>query len=84
MLSEKDLIELRNERRADYQAEDAREEALAQANAYLNNVGLPSYNEVLEALAYLKRQASFSNLPADNAAWLRAAAVLARVPAYLK
>lgn len=45
MLTDKHLEELRAERRADYIAE-----AVAEANAHLNNVGLPNYSELVDAL----------------------------------
>jgi len=51
-------------------------EAIENANAYLNNVGLPTYRTVLDTLAHLLSQAQLSNLGPHNSAVLKSQALL--------
>ena len=82
MLTEKDLIELRNERHADYVAEAHRDnikrEAIANANAELNNLCLPNVHAMAQALKYLAQQASLGpcGLPETNQALQKALAIV--------
>lgn len=60
---------------------NARTEAIANADAHTHDVGLPTYTELQQALAYLNRQVAFSDLPPNNGARLLADKTLARIPA---
>lgn len=43
-------------------------EAIAEANAHLNNVGLPNVHAMASALKHLAQQARLSDLPENNRA----------------
>lgn len=59
-------------------------EAIAAADAELNNAGLPTYGQVVSALAYLARQATMSDLPENNAGRLHAKYVLSNIPSSIQ
>lgn len=63
---------------------EAQREAVAEANAQVTNAGLPSYTELASALAYLRRQATFSDLPENNAAMLMAQRLVFSLPEVLR
>jgi hypothetical protein len=51
-------------------------EAIANADAHLNNVALPTYSQMMDHLVYLAQQAELSNLSHDNLALKKARALL--------
>lgn len=54
-------------------------EALAEADAQTNNVGLPTYSHLVQTLRYLLSQAVLTDLPASNFAVAQAREALASV-----
>lgn len=55
---------------------DAEREAVANADAHLNNAGLPTYTNTVLHLVYLVKQANLSDLAPKNAALEKAVALL--------
>jgi len=54
-------------------------EAVAEANAYLNDHGLPNVHALASALKYLAQQARLTDLPASNAALMNAEKLVAQL-----